>query len=336
MQRIGFARPWPLQFRLYVLDVAGASARDRIWPAWALVLLGLVAAVDALWLLATPVELWTPGLLLPLSVAAAMAILLGRYPLVPRLHALLSGAAFMLAAWPALRVYNHLVMTTALPFADARLASWDSALGLDWLGYMLWLDRHPALFEAMDWAYGSLIPYSSAAFLLMLLLVGVARAREFVLLFLLTAVAASTVGLFFPAMTAMNHYAPDPNLFQTIPPDLGTYPVAPLERLRTMVAPGLTLTHLPGLTAFPSFHTTMGLIVVWCARGSRLLFLPMLLLNALMIASTPAFGGHYFVDLLGGAALAAAAIGLLWLLDRGRKAEAEKTKSRLVSAPASR
>ena len=323
MQRIGFARSWPLQLRLHVIDVAaaGATVRDRFWPVWALVLLGLVAAVDALWLLATPVELWTPGLVLPLSVAAAMAILLGRFPLVARLHTLLSGAAFMLAAWPALRVYNHLVMTTALPFADARLAGWDSALGLDWLGYMLWLDRHPALFEAMDWAYGSLVPYSSAAFALMLLLVGVARAREFVLLFLLTAVAASTVGLFFPAVTAMNYYAPDPNLFQTIPPDLGTYPVAPLERLRTMVAPGLTLTNLPGLTAFPSFHTTMGVIVIWCARGSRLLFLPMLLLNALMIASTPAFGGHYFVDLLGGAALAFGAIVLLRLLDRRRKAE---------------
>jgi membrane-associated phospholipid phosphatase len=321
MQRIGFARPWPFQLRLYLLDAASAAERERIWPVWALVLLGTVAAVDALWLLATPVELWTPGLLLPLSVASAVAILLGRFPLVPRAHMLLSGFAFMVAAWPALRVYNHLVMTTALPLADARLAGWDSALGLDWLTYMLWLDRHPILFQAMDWAYGSLVPYSSAAFLLMLLLVGVPRAREFVLLFLLTAVAASTIGLFFPAMTAMHHYAPDPNLFQTIPPDLGTYPIAPLEHLRTRAAPGLTLGNLPGLTAFPSFHTTMGLIVVWCARGARLLFVPMLLLNALMIASTPAFGGHYFVDLLGGVVLAATAIVLLRLIDRRRKAE---------------
>jgi hypothetical protein len=319
MQLLGSARPWPLQLRVFVQDSAeaGAPARDRIWPVWALVVLGLVAAVDALWLLATPVELWTPGLILPLSVAAGIAILLGRFPLVPRLHMLLSGFAFMVAAWPTLRVYNHLVMTTALPFADARLAGWDAALGFDWLGYMLWLDRHPMLFEAMDWAYGSLDAYSCAAFVLMLLLVGVARAREFVLLFLLTAVAISTIGLFFPAMTAMNHYAPDPNLFQTIRPDLGTYPVAPLERLRNLTAPGLTLGNMPGLTAFPSFHTTMGVLVIWSARGTRRLFVPMLALNALMIAATPAFGGHYFVDLLAGAAIAVAAIALLRWLDRG-------------------
>lgn len=321
MQRTGFARPWPLQLRLYLLDAASAAERERIWPVWALVLLGTVAAVDSLWLLATPVELWTPGLLLPLSVASAAAIVLGRYPLIPRVHMLLSGSAFMLAAWPALRLYNHLVMTTALPLADARLAGWDAALGLDWLGYMLWLDGHPMLIEAMDWVYGGLIPYSAAAFVLMLLFVGVARAREFVLLFLLTAIAASTIGMFFPALAAMKHYAPNPDLFRTIAPNLGTYHVAVLEWLRTVPAPELDLGYMPGLTTFPSFHTAMGVIVVWCSRGSRLMFIPMLGLNALMIASTPAFGSHYFVDLLGGAALAASAIVLLRLTDRRRRAE---------------
>jgi membrane-associated phospholipid phosphatase len=304
-----------------LLDAGGAvHTREPIWPVWGLALLGLVAAVDSMWLLATPVALLTPGLVFPLSGAAVIAIVVGRFRLVPRVHMLLSGLAFMLAAWPGLRVYNYLVMTTALPFADARLAGWDAALGFDWLSYMLWLDRHPMLFEAMDWAYGSLVPYSSAAFVLVLLLVGVARAREFVLLFLLTAVAASTIGLFFPAVTAMNHYGPDPGLFETIKTDLGTYPVGPLKWLRSAAAPVLDLSYMPGLTAFPSFHTTMGVIVVWCARGSRFLFVPMLLLNVLMIASTPAFGGHYFVDVLAGAALAAAAIVLLRLLDRGREA----------------
>ncbi|HEX8063509.1 MAG TPA: phosphatase PAP2 family protein [Allosphingosinicella sp.] len=318
MQRVGFARSWPPQFRLLAPAVGGGveATRERVWPVWALVLLGLVAAVDVLWLLATPVALVMP--IAPLSGAAVIAVLLERFRLIPRLHMLLSGIAFMLVAWPALRIYNHLVMTTALPLADARLAGWDSALGLDWLGYMLWLDRHPILLEAMDWAYGGLIAYSAAAFVLLLLLVGVARAREFLLLFVLTALAASTIGLFFPALAAMKYYAPDPDLFHTVRPNLGTYHVAVLERLRTLAAPVLDLSHMPGLTTFPSFHTAMGVLVVWSARGSRLMFVPMLLLNALMIASTPAFGSHYFVDVLAGAGIAAAAIFLLRLLDRKR------------------
>ena len=322
MQRVGFAGPWPLPFRPPVPATSeGVDASKRVWPVWALALLGLVAAVDALWLLASPVSLSMPGLVLPLSMAALTAILLRRSGLAPRLHMLLSGFAFMLAAWPALRVYNHLVMTTGLPLADARLAGWDSALGLDWLGYLLWLDRHPALLRAMDWAYGGLTLYSGVAFVLVLLLIGVGRAREFVLLFLLTAVAASTIGLFFPALAAMTFYAPDPELFRTVPANLGAYHVDTLERLRNAAAPVLDLRHLPGLTTFPSFHTAMGLVVTWCARGSRLLFAPMLLLNAVMIASTPAFGSHYFVDVLAGGALAAAAIVVLRRIDRGAKRE---------------
>jgi membrane-associated phospholipid phosphatase len=311
MQRVSFVELWPLPFRASALAGAAAgesSSSARVWPAWSLALLGLVAAVDALWLLATPVSLSMPGLVLPLSMAAVIALLLRRASLRPRLHMLLSGLAFMLAAWPALRVYNHLVMTTGLPLADSRLAAWDSALGFDWLGYLLWLDRHPGLLYWMDWAYGGLTFYSGVAFVLVLLLVGAGRAREFVLLFLITAVAASTIGLFFPALAAMTFYAPDPELFRTVTPILGAYHVDTLERLRTSAAPVLDLRHLPGLTTFPSFHTAMGLIVVWCARGSRLLFTPMLLLNALMIASTPAFGSHYFVDILAGGLLAAAAV----------------------------
>jgi hypothetical protein len=324
MDRLALARPWPLPFRLSAPgagEAVQASRRDRIWPVWALALLGLVAAVDALWLLVTPASLIMPGLVLPLTGAALIAILLGRMSLPPRLHMLLSGLALMLAAWPALRVYNHLVMTTGLPFADARLAGWDSALGLDWLTYLLWLDRHPELLGAMYWAYWSLTDYSIAAFVLVLLFIGVERAREFVLLFLLTAVAASTIGLFFPALTAMNHYAPDPNLFQTVPPGLGTYHVVPLERLRTVAAPVLDLRNLAGVTAFPSFHTAMGVIVIWCARGSRPLFAPMLMLNLLMIASTPAYGGHYFVDLLGGAILVAAMVAALRQVERRGEAQ---------------
>lgn len=322
MQRVGFARPRPLQLRLPGpgARAAGASLTVRVWPAWALALLGLVAAIDSVWLLATPITLFALILAFPVAGAVTIAILLERARLAPKVHMLLSGVAFMLAAWPALRIYNHLVMTTALPLADARLAGWDSALGFDWLGYLLWLDRHPMLLEAMDWAYGGLIAYSAAAFVLLLLLVGVARAREFVLLFLLTAVAASTIGLFFPALAAMKYFSPDPDLFQNIRPNLGTYHIAKLERLRTLAGPLLDLRYMPGLTTFPSFHTAMGVLVVWCSRGSRPLFVPMLALNALMIASTPAFGSHYFVDVLAGIAVAAAAIVLLRRVDRERGA----------------
>lgn len=324
MQRDLFLQHWQLILR--PAAAATGTAGDakvclRYWPFWSLALLGLIAAVDALWLAATPISLSTEGLFAPLIFAALTAVLLYRLRLPPRLHMLLSGLALMLVAWPALRLYNHLVMTTALPLTDVRLAGWDSALGLDWLGYVLWLDRHPALLRLMDMSYAGLTIYSCLAFALILILLGAERAREFVLLFLLTAVAASTVGMFFPALAAMTFHAPDASLFQTLTPASGAYHLESLDRLRTEAAPLLELHRLPGLTTFPSFHTAMGLVVIHCARGSRLLLVPMLLLNLLMIASTPALGSHYFVDVLGGAALAAAAILVLRRLDRRRSAQ---------------
>jgi len=324
MQSESFAGQDPLLFRPPAPAAAEACKYRRVWPVWSLALLGLVAAVDMLWLLATPISLSPYGLASPLVLAALTAALLPRLGLSPRLHTMLSGVAFILAAWPALRIYNHLVMTTGLPLADARLAAWDAALGFDWLGYLLWLDRHPLLFDAMNRAYGGLTFYSSLAFILMLFLIGVERAREFVLLFLITAVTASTIGLFFPAVAAMAFYAPDPDLFRIITPDVGAYHVESFERLRTAAAPVLDMRHLPGMTTFPSFHTAMGLIVIWCARGSWPLFAPMLALNALMIASTPAIGGHYFIDILAGGVLAAAAVELLRRIERRRESGGAK------------
>ena len=62
------------------------------------------------------------------------------------------------------------------------------------------------------------------------------------------------------------------------------------------------------MISFPSFHTANGILFVWALWPFRLLRLPMLVLNFLLIASTPLAGAHYVVDLIGGAAVAFAAI----------------------------
>lgn len=120
----------------------------------------------------------------------------------------IGGLALILAAWPVLRIYNHLVMTVPVPLADSWLSTFDQVIGFDWLAYVRWIDDRPMLLRAMSLAYGGLTAYSILAFLLIVLIIGVGRAREFVLLFVLTAVAASTIGMFFPAEAAMVFYHP--------------------------------------------------------------------------------------------------------------------------------
>lgn len=65
---------------------------------------------------------------------------------------------------------------------------------------------------------------------------------------------------------------------------------------------------MEGLISFPSFHTANGILFVWALWPFRLLGLPMLVLNFLLIACTPLAGARYVVDLIGGAAVAFAAI----------------------------
>lgn len=68
---------------------------------------------------------------------------------------------------------------------------------------------------------------------------------------------------------------------------------------------------LMGLVTFPSYHTCMGLIIIWCSRGHPLTLAAGGVAGLGVIAVTPVFGGHYFVDLLGGAAVMLVLV-LLW------------------------
>ncbi|HST37298.1 MAG TPA: phosphatase PAP2 family protein [Allosphingosinicella sp.] len=292
--------------------VPGAAAEP--WPAWPWLVLGVLLAIEAVWLLATPLGLTGPtaAVLAQLGVMVGTSLFLARrFRGHPRLHALCAGGAFLFAAWPALRLFNHLTMSLALPLADARLAGWDRAIGFDWLGYVQWADGHPLLLRAMSFSYGNLTGYTCLLFLLLALGRNPAqRCRELIALFLGTALFCTGVGAFFPAVAAMAYYRPSPELFTYVGPQTGSYHLAVLEALRNDPAHLFDLSNMPGLVTFPSFHTAMGVIAIYCARGTHWLFWPMLALNLVMIASTPVLGSHYGIDILAGAATALGAIAL--------------------------
>lgn len=216
----------------------------------------------------------------------------------------------MLVAWPVLRLLNHLTMTTALPLADDALAAADAALGFDWLGYLAWVDQYPRLLRAMDWSYAGLTSYSLGLYLLLVLACRDPNraCSEFVQVFLLTAVACIAIGSGLPAVSAAIHFAPPADLFANIRPERGAYHLGALTRLRSDPAAVLSLGALPGLVTFPSFHTAMGVVAIYSARHRGWLLAGMVPVNLVMIASTPVLGAHYGVDLIGGAAVAVAAI----------------------------
>src|SRR5262249_46307597 len=87
----------------------------------------------------------------------------------------------------------------------------------------------------------------------------------------------------------------------------GLYFVDALSQVRGHATVMLDPEQMPGLVSFPSFHTAAGLIIAACLWRTSL-FWPAVVFSALMIAATPVLGGHYFVDLLSGAAVTLAVL----------------------------
>lgn len=293
---------------------AQPSARDavvgkRLWQA-----LLLLVLVDAVWLAALPLAIsdgsWAILIrLIPLALLGAWAS--ARLISWPRLRLLCEGGVFMLLAWPALRLLNHLVMTMAFPLVDAELAAIDRTLGFDWLSYLSWLDHIPLLLSIMGLLYTSLSIYVG---IFLVVVAAVSRqplksCKEFVELFFLAAVVFCLVGSFFPALSAAVHYGPLP-VFDNIDPQVGAYHLGHLKALRNDPNHILNLAEMPGLVTFPSFHTAMGIIAIYCCRSIGTLLIASLIVNGLMIASTPLFGAHYLIDIIGGMAVSVVLIVL--------------------------
>ena len=229
-----------------------------------------------------------------------------------RLHIFCAGMAILLVAWPTLRVFNHLSLTVPSPMADDLLSRWDAALGFDWHAYVGFIDSMPLLVDLMAKTYTGLTFYTCVLFIALLATRDAARScSELIGLFVITAILCSAVGMLVPAFGPMAHYAPPAGTFTHFGPETGTYSVPGITERRNGLSQTFDLANLPGLTTFPSFHTAMGLIAIYCARRTPWLFAIMLVVNTVMIAGTPVFGSHYLVDLIGGGAMVAVAVLLL-------------------------
>ncbi|NBJ10930.1 phosphatase PAP2 family protein [Microvirga arsenatis] len=128
------------------------------------------------------------------------------------------------------------------------------------------MDRHPHLLDVMDRTYWSLTLYSCVVFILLTLFSRQERTKEFLVLFFVSAIVVSVIGLFFPADGTMVFYALEPNTLVNVSPREGTFWIDALHAVRANPDHTFRLNDLPGLAAFPSFHAAMGVITVYCAR----------------------------------------------------------------------
>jgi membrane-associated phospholipid phosphatase len=270
---------------------------------WAAIL--VVAVSDAILLAETSfrleasAELGILAGLIPLAVVLVICRRWRKFPRTTERLAHLIGTIFSLALFANAMVILSFILTGILPLLawDGALATADRVLGLNWLDMYQWLTRHPAIEAFARAVYNSLGKEMLILLIALELLGHHNQARAFVLWFMVSAIATLAIGILFPAAGAFVYYH--------LPVASTTGYVAQWAGLRDGTLRTINPLDNQGLVVFPSFHATLAVLCAYAARPLRILKIPLLVLNLLIILSSPAMGGHYFIDIIAGVILAA-------------------------------
>lgn len=193
---------------------------------------------------------------------------------------------------------------------DARFAAWDRALGFNWLDYVRLADAHPLAAFLSHWAYGSLIPQV----VVLIVVLGFTQRLFALRTTMLAAMICGSVTILlsplYPAINYFTHLGISPSELNNLKPWAALAPVHDFTALRAGTMHELQLTKLEGIIAFPSYHAglaTVTLLGFWRSGITWLRWTGSAIATATLLA-TPIEGGHYFVDVFAGMAIAIASV----------------------------
>jgi membrane-associated phospholipid phosphatase len=228
------------------------------------------------------------------------------------------------AATVTFGVLSYLCLASSGPLADASLESADRALHFDWMTGYRFLLAHPLPAAVLQFAYNSMVYQALYFCVLFSLLDRKEHLREMFWLVLITGLLTSAGVMLFPALGPYNS-------FHAGPPD-SFVPV--MKHLKSGKDLNFALSHMTGVVSFPSFHTAMALAYLWGFRRTGLIGWAIAALNLAMLLAIPYFGGHYLVDMIGGAAVMLVSLGLTRLWFAGPAARRLRRDPPLVEKPA--
>lgn len=203
---------------------------------------------------------------------------------------------------------TYIAAAANLPMQDATLLAIDRAFGLDWLGYVTFVNEHPTLASWLTYGY-SMIRWPIFGIPVLMAWAGLyLRLQQFTLAFLVALILTTVISGLVPAIGVFQQLGLDPASFENL--NAGAY----LHQLRDLPAArdgslrALDLLSLGGIVTFPSFHAASALLYTWALWPMRWVRPFVVLANVAMLLSTPINGGHYFIDLAAGIAVAVLAI----------------------------
>jgi hypothetical protein len=288
-----------------------AAAWRFLWFNW--ILLGLMGAALALAIAFTNFSIDLPGLLFSLGFVAvyagfahANARSVTRRD--PQVMFVLGATAQIVLVTVVMSPLTYVAAAAGFPLQDANLLVVDRALGLDWAAYVAFVNDRPDLAGWLSCGYNMIrwpifaIPVVLAA--------GrhYRRTEELTFAFATALIATTIISALVPAIGAYQQVGLDPATLENLNPRAYLDQLRDLGPVRDGTLRHLDLFGLAGIVTFPSFHATSAVLYAWAFWPVRWMRPLALLANGAMLASTPVDGGHYFIDLVAGIAIAILAV----------------------------
>jgi hypothetical protein len=294
---------------------------DReVQEAWRAYLLNwlplcLIAQILLLCLAITAFSLEIESLLLKVVFMAGLFTAAGHYLMslksasswAPRLAFILLSIAQLELLGLFATPLSYILASANLPMQDANLARLDQLLSLDWRAYYRFVYERPALVPYIYLGYAMITWPTFGVPIVLGLTKHYFRLQQFTLACMLTVVATALISSLLPAVGTFYEYG--------ISPDLPVFRASgyliqlhelPLVRDGSLRV--LDFKTLGGIITFPSFHAAAAVLALWAFWGVWWMRPLALIANVGMLLATPLVGGHYFVDVFAGIALAMLAI----------------------------
>lgn len=218
-----------------------------------------------------------------------------------------AGGTAQIAAFTAFGApLSYLAASLGLPLQDQPLDAIDRALGLDWPALLAWMNQNAVLHPLFNAAYLSFAAQATLTILALAFTARLAQLRLFIVAFMLAAVVTIAISALVPALGIWGHYGLSATDHPAIVPATREVHLPIFLGLRDGSFRLLMGKGSEGIITFPSLHAALGVIFIlamWPVPGLRWIALAV---NLLMIAATPVDGGHYFIDIVAGIAVALA------------------------------
>jgi membrane-associated phospholipid phosphatase len=189
----------------------------------------------------------------------------------------------------------NVTATTARPLADDLFIKFDGGVSQSIYAFA---KSYSFVDITLDAIYRSVMVQTTIAILFLLATRQAERLDRFLLRFILCGLATIVGFYWLPAEGTVALGLSSPEFYQPM--------MTELHRLRAGVS-SIGIVGSEGIITFPSFHTIWAVLLISAYHRSAL-FVPMLVINGLMVVSTMTTGMHYWIDVVGGLAICAAVI----------------------------